>query len=93
MKWIFDRCDGAGKGRDTPIGIVPTIDAIDRTGINVSDAAMEALLKVDPADWAEAAAAQGAFLDSVGPRLPQEMRDEQQRLAARPNLAVAVAIR
>jgi hypothetical protein len=42
---------------------------------------MEALLKVDPADWAEAAAAQGAFLDSVGPRLPHEIREEQQRLA------------
>jgi phosphoenolpyruvate carboxykinase (GTP) len=81
IKWIFDRCDGAGKGTPTPIGIVPTIDAIDRTGIDVTDARMEALLKVDPADWAEAAADQGAFLDSVGPRLPHEMRDEQQRLA------------
>jgi hypothetical protein len=42
---------------------------------------MEALLKVDPADWAEAAVDQAAFLDSVGPRLPHEMREEQQRLA------------
>ena len=81
IKWIFDRCDGNGKGTNTPIGIVPTLDAIDRTGIEVSDAAMKALLKVDPADWAEAAADQGAFLDTVGPRLPQEIRDEQQRLA------------
>jgi phosphoenolpyruvate carboxykinase (GTP) len=81
IKWIFDRCDGAGKGCPTPIGIVPTIDAIDRTGIDVPDAAMEALLKVDPADWAEAAADQATFLDSVGSRLPQVMRDEQQRLA------------
>ena len=42
---------------------------------------MKALLTVDPADWAEAAADQGTFLDSVGPRLPREIRDEQQRLA------------
>jgi phosphoenolpyruvate carboxykinase (GTP) len=81
IKWIFDRCDGAGNGTATPIGIVPTLDAIDRNGIDVSDAAMEALLKVDPADWAEAAADQGAFLDSVGQRLPPEIREEQQRLA------------
>jgi phosphoenolpyruvate carboxykinase (GTP) len=91
IKWIFDRCDGVGKGTSTPIGIVPTINAIDRTGNNISDEAMEALLKVDPADWSEAAVDQAAFLDSVGPRLPREMREEQQRLAKAvvdPNIGV-----
>jgi phosphoenolpyruvate carboxykinase (GTP) len=91
IKWIFDRCDGAGKGHATPIGIVPTIDAIDRTGITVTDAAMDALLKVDPADWAEAAVDQAAFLNSVGRRMPREMCDEQQRLATAvvdPNIAI-----
>jgi phosphoenolpyruvate carboxykinase (GTP) len=81
IKWIFDRCDDVGKGLSTPIGIVPTLDAIDRTGIGVSDAAMETLLKVDPADWAEAAAAQATFLESLGARLPHEIKDEQHRLA------------
>src|SRR5438128_6945243 len=81
VKWIFDRCDGGGKGAQTPIGIVPTLDGVDRSGINVSDAAMETLLKVDPADWAEAAADQETFLASLDPRLPGEMREEQQRLA------------
>ena len=66
VKWIFDRCDGGGKGAQTPIGIVPTLDGVDRSGINVSDAAMEILLKVDPADWAEAAADQETFLASLG---------------------------
>jgi phosphoenolpyruvate carboxykinase (GTP) len=81
VKWIFDRCDGVGKGRATPIGIVPTLDGIDRNGLNLSDAAMDTLTKVDPADWAEAAADQEIFLNSIGPRLPHEIRDEQQRLA------------
>jgi phosphoenolpyruvate carboxykinase (GTP) len=81
IKWIFDRCDGIAEGIATPIGIVPTIDAIDRSGIEVSDAAMQKLLGVDPADWLEASAGQQAFFDSVGRRLPHEMVDEQQRLA------------
>jgi phosphoenolpyruvate carboxykinase (GTP) len=81
LKWIFDRCDGAGKGTATPIGIVPTLDGIDRNGLQVPDAAMETLTKVDPADWAEAAADQETFFVSLGARLPREMRDEQQRLA------------
>ncbi|HEV3216587.1 MAG TPA: phosphoenolpyruvate carboxykinase (GTP) [Vicinamibacterales bacterium] len=81
LKWIFDRCDGGGKGTATPIGIVPTLDGIDRNGLQVPDAAMETLTKVDPADWAEAAAGQETFFASLGARLPREMRDEQQRLA------------
>ena len=24
VKWIFERCDGVGRGKETPIGIVPT---------------------------------------------------------------------
>ena len=31
VKWIFERCDGIGTGKETPIGIVPTPDAIDQT--------------------------------------------------------------
>jgi phosphoenolpyruvate carboxykinase (GTP) len=81
VKWIFDRCDGVGKGSLTPIGIVPTLDGIDRTGLNVSDGAMETLTKVDPADWAEAATDQETFFASLGARLPREMREEQRRLA------------
>jgi len=85
VKWIFDRCDGKGEGHPTPIGIVPTGDGIDRNGLGITNAAMDTLLKVDPADWAEAAADQAIFLTSLGARLPREMRDEQHRLA----LAVA----
>jgi phosphoenolpyruvate carboxykinase (GTP) len=85
VKWIFDRCDGKGEGQPTPIGIVPTLNGIDRNGLGVTNAAMETLLKVDPADWAEAAADQDIFLTTLGARLPREMRDEQHRLA----LAVA----
>jgi phosphoenolpyruvate carboxykinase (GTP) len=81
VKWIFDRCDGVGQGRDTPIGIVPTEDAIDRTGIDVSDEAMRVLCSVDPDDWAEAAADQVAFFESLGSRVPKEMFAEQRRLA------------
>jgi phosphoenolpyruvate carboxykinase (GTP) len=81
VKWILDRCDGVGKGSLTPIGIVPTLDGIDRTGLNVSDGAMETLTKVDPADWAEAATDQETFFASLGARLPREMREEQRRLA------------
>ena len=81
VKWIFERCDGLGKGKETPIGIVPTSDAIDRTGLNISDATLETLVAVEPGDWAEASAGQAEYFKSLGPRVPKEMFEEQQRLA------------
>ncbi|HUP39099.1 MAG TPA: phosphoenolpyruvate carboxykinase (GTP) [Vicinamibacterales bacterium] len=81
VKWIFERCDGVGKGRETPIGIVPTPDAIDQTGLKISKEAMETLVAVEPGDWAEASADQAMFFKSLGPRVPREMFEEQKRLA------------
>lgn len=50
LKWIFERCDGTGKAIETPIGNMPTPDAIDRpASVPVQD--MEELLKVDTEGW------------------------------------------
>jgi phosphoenolpyruvate carboxykinase (GTP) len=45
LKWIFERCDGGGAAVETPIGLMPTADAIDRNGLEGVEAAdMEELL-------------------------------------------------
>jgi phosphoenolpyruvate carboxykinase (GTP) len=81
VKWIFERVDGTGQGKETPIGIVPTPDAIDQNGLTISKEAMELLVAVEPGDWAEASAEQATFFKSLGSRVPQEMFEEQKRLA------------
>ena len=91
LKWILDRAEGRGDAVDTAIGAVPTEDAIDRTGLNVSDADMKQLLKVDPADWVEALEGQDELLRMFGDRMPKELRDEHEELARRINTAVTPA--
>ena len=49
LKWIIERCDGRGDAVETPIGLVPTLNGIDRTGIDIPEATMATFLKVDPA--------------------------------------------
>jgi len=50
LKWVFERCEGTAKFVDTPIGIMPTIDAIDRPeGVTEED--MKELLAVDLDGW------------------------------------------
>jgi phosphoenolpyruvate carboxykinase (GTP) len=83
LAWILERCEGRGAAIDTPIGYVPPPSGLERTGLDLSDAALDNLLKVDPAEWVEAVAGQDAFLDSFGDRLPAAIRAEHNELAQR----------
>src|SRR5699024_7945377 len=37
LKWVVERLEGKGKGVETPIGVVPTADALDLTGLDISE--------------------------------------------------------
>ena len=88
LKWILDRCEGRGNAVDTVIGAVPTADAIDRTGLSVTDADMADLLRVDPAEWVEAVAGQEELIQMFGDRMPKDLRREHEELARRIHNAI-----
>lgn len=50
LKWVFECCDGKAKTVDTPIGIMPALDAIERPD-GVSEEDMKELLAVDKEGW------------------------------------------
>ena len=83
LAWILERCEGTAEAVETAIGWVPAKNAIDRSGTNLNDDAMATLLKVDPAEWAEAVAGQESFLDQFGARMPKGIRDEHEDLSRR----------
>ena len=83
LKWILDRCEGRGKAVPTPIGFVPALDAINRTGLNLSDQVMSDLLKIEPAEWIEVISDQKNFMISFAGRIPKGILDEHQELAQR----------
>jgi phosphoenolpyruvate carboxykinase (GTP) len=91
LKWILDRAEGRGNAVETAIGAVPTTDAIDRSGLKVTDADMKQLLKVDPAEWVEAVEGQEELIRMFGDRMPKELRWEHEELARRINTAVTPA--
>jgi phosphoenolpyruvate carboxykinase (GTP) len=51
LKWIIERVEGSAEAVDTPIGRLPTRDALDVTGLDLPDHALGELLDVDPAGW------------------------------------------
>ena len=83
LKWVLERCEGRGAATETPIGSVPTKSALDLHGLDLSDAAVAQLLRVDPAEWAEAVHGQENFFESFGDRLPPGILEEHDQLAHR----------
>jgi len=85
LHWIIDRCAGQGKATETPIGWVPPVDAIDSSGLNISPAVMQDLLKVDALAWKQELQDVADFLQRFGDRLPAKLSEQQRRIAQRLN--------
>ncbi|MBO5761101.1 MAG: phosphoenolpyruvate carboxykinase (GTP), partial [Lentisphaeria bacterium] len=84
LKWIFERCDGEGEAVETPIGYMPTLNAIDRTGIEdeVSEADMKELLAFDKEGWVKEADMIEEHYKKFE-KLPKELADQLAALKAR----------
>jgi phosphoenolpyruvate carboxykinase (GTP) len=83
LKWVIERVTGTGAAKETPIGYVPTVDALDRKGLDIDDVTMARLLEVDPAAWAGEVALIEAHFASIGERLPAELSTQLDALSRR----------
>lgn len=83
LLWAFERCEGRGRATETPMGWVPTPDALNLSGLSLARATVTALLNVDPADWVDDLRDQRAFFETIGDRLPKPLQQEQQQFAQR----------
>jgi phosphoenolpyruvate carboxykinase (GTP) len=83
LKWIFEQVSGEGQAVKTPIGYMPTLDAIDRSGLNVSEADMVELLKVDSEEWRKEVASIREHYAKFGSKLPQELVAQLDELEKR----------
>ncbi|HOA08214.1 MAG TPA: phosphoenolpyruvate carboxykinase (GTP) [Spirochaetota bacterium] len=83
LKWIFERCDGEGKFQETAIGVMPTVDAIDRPE-GVSEEDMKELLSLDKEGWkAEIADVRANHYPTFGDNLPKELMSELEAIEKR----------
>jgi len=82
LKWVIERTEGKAEANETPIGRVPTRDALDLTGLSISDEAMATLLEVDALQWREEAAGNHAALAGLAP-VPAALELEQAALQER----------
>ena len=82
LEWIIGRCAGTAGANETPIGLLPRATDLQVEGLALADDALDVLLEVDAAAWADEVADIGRYLDTFGARTPARLRAEQQRVAA-----------
>jgi phosphoenolpyruvate carboxykinase (GTP) len=83
LKWICERVSGEGKAVKTPIGYMPTADAIDTKGLDVSEADMVELLKVNKDEWLREVASIKEHYTKYGESLPKELNAQLAALEKR----------
>ncbi len=83
LKWIFERLEGEGGATDTPIGRVPTAQALDVSGLGLTPAQLDLLLDVDVEVWREEAALIPPDYEKFGAQLPAGLWDEYEALLDR----------
>ena len=83
LKWISERIDGDAEAVDTAVGRVPSVTALDLSGLDLTPAQLSTLLDVDAAVWAEEAALIPDFYRQFGDRLPTALWAQHAALVAR----------
>jgi phosphoenolpyruvate carboxykinase (GTP) len=76
LAWIFERVSGRGEAVDTPIGRLPASGAVPTDGLDVSDADMAELLRVEVEEWRQEVPSIDEHFTALGERLPEALRDE-----------------
>jgi phosphoenolpyruvate carboxykinase (GTP) len=84
LKWVCERIEGTGKAQKTPIGYLPTPDALDLSGLDLPAEDLNQLLAVDIEGWkkeVEDIAANYAKFDNKLPKaLSEQLNSLRERL-------------
>jgi phosphoenolpyruvate carboxykinase (GTP) len=83
LEWVFRRCDDAAEARETPIGHVPTPDALNTAGLSIEPDELEEILAVDPEQWQAEIPPIREFFEEFGDKLPQELAAQLDALEER----------
>jgi phosphoenolpyruvate carboxykinase (GTP) len=73
LKWVFERVAGASDAVETPIGLLPTPEALDTTGLEVDEDDLTTLLSVDADGWRAAVPEIREHYARFGGKLPAQL--------------------
>jgi phosphoenolpyruvate carboxykinase (GTP) len=83
LKWVVERIDGQAAAVETPIGHVPTPEALDTDGLELPEEALAAALRVDPEEWKAELPQIQEWFEKFGDDLPAVLWTELDGLRER----------
>jgi phosphoenolpyruvate carboxykinase (GTP) len=83
LKWVFERCNGTGAAIETAIGNMPTLDAIDFDGLDMSEEDIANLMRVDVDGWLAELPGIEEYYATFGDHLPEELTHQVNALRER----------
>jgi phosphoenolpyruvate carboxykinase (GTP) len=85
LEWVFERILGGGTAIETPIGIMPTPEALDISGLKISHLELEELLEVNIDEWLREVESIKLHYENYGEKLPEELHHQLVALEERLN--------
>ena len=83
LKWIVERLEGQAAAAESPIGRVPTVDALDIDGLDLTPEQIEQCLRVDEDEWRAEVPGIAEWFDKFGQKLPTLLWAELDGLKTR----------
>ncbi|MGH3331419.1 MAG: phosphoenolpyruvate carboxykinase domain-containing protein, partial [Nocardioidaceae bacterium] len=83
LKWVVERIDGQAEGVETPIGYVPSPEALDTDGLDMSEKDLAKALEVDVEEWKAEIPQITEWFEKFGEQLPAVLWTELDGLKAR----------
>jgi phosphoenolpyruvate carboxykinase (GTP) len=81
LLWLLQLRNGEVKGRETPVGIIPTEDELNLEGMDTSPADLATILSINVPRWQQEMANREEHLKQF-PGLPEEIWEAHRRVAA-----------
>ncbi len=87
LQWIVERCQGRGRGVDTPLGVMPRFEDLDWTGLDkFSQSQYAELTRIDASSWKDELKSHDELFSKLGAHLPAALEARRggmhERLAA-----------
>ena len=83
LKWVLERIGGTTEAVETAIGMVPKPEDLDVSGLDLKPGELQTLLAVNEDEWKSELTLIEEHYESIGERLPDQMRVQLTRLSER----------
>ncbi len=80
LEWVLKRCEGKGDAVRTPLGYLPTPDAINTEGTGLTTETMRELLSIEAPAWKTEMAGIKEYFDKFGAKMPADLMTEHKRI-------------